>query len=103
MISLLLPPPKVSYILRSRLSTTGTNYSQRSPDPQIDPLLDQQAGVADQAARHRIVDRIQTRLAEAGYAIPVTELSQVAAVAAGFGGIGFDASGVLRLQFEAGS
>lgn len=90
-------------ILRSRLSATGTNYSQRPPDPQIDPLLDQQAGVADQAARHRIVDRIQTRLAEAGYAIPVTELSQVAAVAAGFGGIGFDASGVLRLQFEAGS
>ncbi|MFD4367084.1 ABC transporter substrate-binding protein [Rhodococcus sp. NPDC058521] len=89
-------------ILRSRLSADGTNYSQRTFDPEIDPLLQQQAGVADRARRTGIVEQVQTRLAEAGYAIPVTELSQVAAVAPGFGGIGFDASGVLRLQFADG-
>ena len=87
-------------ILRSRVSAGGTNYSHRQADPQIDPLLDRQAGVADQGERNRIVEQAQTRVIAAGYAIPVVELSQVAAVAAGFDGIGFDASGVLRLQFR---
>lgn len=86
-------------ILRSRLGFEGTNYSRRGFDAQIDPLLTRQAGVADRAERLRLVDTLQTRLIEAGYAIPVVELSQVAAVAPGFGGIGFDASGVLRLQY----
>lgn len=89
-------------ILRSRLGADGTNYSQRRADPQIDPLLSQQAGTADRAARLRTVDTLQTRLVDTGYAIPVVELSQVAAVAPGFGGIGFDASGVLRVQFPDG-
>ncbi|MCF8608961.1 ABC transporter substrate-binding protein [Gordonia sp. HY285] len=90
-------------ILRSRLGADGTNYSQRGFDPQIDPLLSQQAGTADRAQRLKIVDTLQARLVDAGYAIPVVELSQVAAVASGFGGVGFDASGVLRLQFPNGA
>lgn len=90
-------------ILRSRLGADGTNYSQRRPDAQIDPLLSQQAGTADRQARLRLVDTLQTRLVDAGYAIPVVELSQVAAVGSGFDGLGFDASGVLRLQFPDGA
>ncbi|MFW0788527.1 ABC transporter substrate-binding protein [Gordonia sp. CPCC 205333] len=86
-------------ILRSRLGFDGTNYSRRGFDANVDPLLTEQAGVGDQGQRLRIVDTLQTRIIEAGYAIPVVELSQVAAVAGGFGGIGFDASGVLRLQY----
>lgn len=89
-------------ILRSRLGVSGSNYSRRQPDPQIDPLLDQQAGVADPAARSQIVEQIQSHLIAATYAIPVIELSQVVAVARGFDGIGFDASGVLRVQFPKG-
>ena len=89
-------------ILRSRLGAAGTNYSRRGVDPQIDPLLAQQAGIADRAARLRAVGTLQTRILEAGYAVPVVELSQVASIADGFDGIGFDASGVLRLQFPGG-
>lgn len=86
-------------ILRSRLGVEGANYSRRPVDPRIDPLLTEQAGIADAARRGAVVDELQSRLVSAAYAIPVVELSQVAAVAPGFTSIGFDASGVLRLQF----
>ncbi|GAB18145.1 putative ABC transporter substrate binding protein [Gordonia effusa NBRC 100432] len=86
-------------ILRSRVGVEGPNYSHRAFDANVDPLLTQQAGIGDRAQRLRVVDTVQTRIADAGYVIPVVELSQVAAIASGFGGIGFDASGVLRLQY----
>lgn len=87
-------------ILRSRIGVQGTNFSRRAVDPATDPLLEAQAGIADRRERLALVDRIQSRLLSVDYAIPIVELSQVAAVAPGYPGVGFDASGVLRLQFD---
>ncbi|PUB25305.1 peptide/nickel transport system substrate-binding protein [Promicromonospora sp. AC04] len=85
-------------ILRTQFSTAQRNLSLREPDDVVDPLLDEQLGEADPAARDALVADAQRAILDEGLAIPLFELAQSIGVRGDVHGVTFDASS--RLLFH---
>ncbi|MEU4383798.1 ABC transporter substrate-binding protein [Promicromonospora sp. NPDC023805] len=85
-------------ILRTQFSTAQRNLSLREPDDAVDPLLDEQLGEADPAAREALVTEAQREILDQGLAIPLFELAQSIGVRGDVHGVTFDASS--RLLFH---
>ncbi|WP_419706779.1 ABC transporter substrate-binding protein [Promicromonospora sp. NFX87] len=85
-------------ILRTQFSTAQRNLSLREPDDAVDPLLDEQLGEADPAAREALVADAQHEILDQGLAIPLFELAQSIGVRGDVHGVTFDASS--RLLFH---
>jgi peptide/nickel transport system substrate-binding protein len=85
-------------ILRTQFSTAQRNLSLREPDDAVDPLLDEQLGEADPAARDALVADAQREILDRGLAIPLFELAQSIGVRGDVHGLTFDASS--RLLFH---
>lgn len=85
-------------ILRTQFSTAQRNLSLREPDDALDPLLDEQLGEADPAAREALVADAQHEILDQGLAIPLFELAQSIGVRGDVHGVTFDASS--RLLFH---
>jgi peptide/nickel transport system substrate-binding protein len=85
-------------ILRTQFSTAQRNLSLREPDDAVDPLLDEQLGEADPAARDALVADAQRAILDRGLAIPLFELAQSIGVRGDVHGLTFDASS--RLLFH---
>jgi peptide/nickel transport system substrate-binding protein len=85
-------------ILRTQFSTAQRNLSLREPDDAVDPLLDEQLGEADPAAREALVADAQHEILDQGLAIPLFELAQSIGVRGDVHGVSFDASS--RLLFH---
>lgn len=85
-------------ILRTQFSTAQRNLSLREPDDAVDPLLDEQLGEADPAAREALVADAQREILDQGLAIPLFELAQSIGVRGDVHGVTFDASS--RLLFH---
>lgn len=85
-------------ILRTQFSTDQRNLSLREPDDAVDPLLDEQLGEADPAAREALVADAQHEILDQGLAIPLFELAQSIGVRGDVHGVTFDASS--RLLFH---
>lgn len=85
-------------ILRTQFSTAQRNLSLREPDDAVDPLLDEQLGEADAAARDALVADAQREILDQGLAIPLFELAQSIGVRGDVHGVTFDASS--RLLFH---
>lgn len=85
-------------ILRTQFSTAQRNLSLREPDDAVDPLLDEQLGEADPAAREALVADAQHEILDRGLAIPLFELAQSIGVRGDVHGVTFDASS--RLLFH---
>lgn len=85
-------------ILRTQFSTAQRNLSLREPDDAVDPLLDEQLGEADPAAREALVADAQHEILDQGLAIPLFELAQSIGVRGDVHDVTFDASS--RLLFH---
>lgn len=85
-------------ILRTQFSTGQRNLSRRTPDDVVDPLLDQQLGETDPAARDALSADAQREILDQGLAVPLFELAQSIGVRGGVHGVTFDASS--RLLFH---
>lgn len=85
-------------ILRTQFSTAQRNLSLREADDVVDPLLDEQLGEADPAARDALVADAQRAILDEGLAIPLFELAQSIGVRGDVHGVTFDASS--RLLFH---
>ena len=85
-------------ILRTQFSTAQRNLSLRERDDAVDPLLDEQLGEADPAARDALVADAQHEILDQGLAIPLFELAQSIGVRGDVHGVTFDASS--RLLFH---
>ncbi|GAA1016694.1 peptide ABC transporter permease [Acrocarpospora pleiomorpha] len=78
-------------VLRSAFSSTAAVTAKETSDS-LEKLYVEEQSAADTAARNGIGGEIQDQLIENAYAIPVYELSQVAAVSAAVQGLGFESS-----------
>ncbi len=85
-------------ILRTQFSTAQRNLSLREPDDVVDPLLDEQLGEADPAARDALAADAQQAILDQALAIPLFELAQSIGVRGDVHGVTFDASS--RLLFH---
>jgi peptide/nickel transport system substrate-binding protein len=85
-------------ILRTQFSTGQRNLSLREPDDAVDPLLDEQLGEADPAARDALVADAQREILDQALAVPLFELAQSIGVRGDVHGLAFDASS--RLLFH---
>ncbi|MFD2794832.1 ABC transporter substrate-binding protein [Promicromonospora vindobonensis] len=85
-------------ILRTQFATAQRNLSLREPDDVVDPLLDDQLGEADPAARDALVADAQEEILDQGLAVPLFELAQSIGVGGHVHGVAFDASS--RLLFH---
>jgi peptide/nickel transport system substrate-binding protein len=85
-------------ILRTQFSTAQRNLSLREPDDAVDPLLDEQLGEADPAAREALAADAQREILDRALAIPLFELAQSIGVRGNVHGVTFDASS--RLLFH---
>ena len=65
-------------VLRTAFSTAGTNY-YKVDDPELEPLLQQQAATADTDARNEVLAEAQSRIVGQATQIPVFELTTVLA------------------------
>ncbi|MGP9724017.1 ABC transporter substrate-binding protein [Corynebacterium sp. AOP40-9SA-29] len=84
-------------VLRTVFDATGRNVNHRDPGP-VDALFTDSLATTDADARSRVVEEITTRLVEDGNAIPLVELSGIAATAPGVHDLTYEASSRLQLH-----
>jgi peptide/nickel transport system substrate-binding protein len=83
--------------LRTLLSTASPSRWGIVDDPELESLLQEQSQTADAAARQKLVDEIQSIVAEKAYVIPTLETVQLHASRVGVDGVTFDSASRLHL------
>ncbi|KAA9107978.1 ABC transporter substrate-binding protein [Microbacterium rhizomatis] len=84
-------------VLRVLLSSASPSRWGIVNDPALESLLIEQSRTADAAARQKLVDQIQTMVAEKAYVIPTLETVQLHASRAGVEGLTFDSASRINL------